>query len=136
MNRTIDVLTARLRLCAVECDKTNAGCAFKPLLLEAADMIDKLFKTLIDEIEWQRISEESPPPFTSVLGYFPEQAPFTTVRECYLARDGKFKVPALLIGETQPNYWREMPKDPKEVLELIWGKEDASVEVVQDVHSR
>lgn len=65
-------------------------------------------------IKWISVKDEMPAYFVSVLGYIPEQAPFPTVREVYLAPHNNWFFCLATAEYCEVTHWAEMPEPPEE----------------------
>lgn len=70
---------------------------------------------------WISVKEREPEPFTSVLGYIPDETPMPVVREGYRVNVGNcnaYYFP-VLADRREITHWMEIPEPPKEENENV-----------------
>lgn len=64
--------------------------------------------------EWISVKDRLPEQFVSVIVYMPNEKPFPTVHEGYLADNGKWYSAHCMRGIKEITHWMPLPEPPKE----------------------
>ncbi len=122
-----------LKICRGKCTGNKPHCPYDKCGDGCEDTLNRDALAYIQQLEdhigdltnmvprWISVKEREPEPFTSVLGYIPDETPMPVVREGYRVNVGNcnaYYFP-VLADRREITHWMEIPEPPKEENENV-----------------